>query len=543
MAYLNRSYQLFYRLSGFGFMFTHWSREAKFIHDIARLEAAELNHSHCGTEHLLLAILRSGDNLANHALRELALDYMTVKKALAELYPAEKEGEAKAEHKKETVKLTQHFKTVIEDLQWQSIVRPEHILQTLIAGPKGPDSYRALEILEQLSVSTRDIRKELDRAIEENKDDLSEPEDRYFQELENIRDKEAKEKLEVARLQKEEAKEKRRRARALKPLSIEECFAPDTRALIADAIALAEEFFAEEVGSEHFLLALTRLTESNASKVLLRQGVTEEKIRTIVADTTSDTNKESKELTFSHHAMSVLRLSYRESQAGSNARLEADMILLGLLAEVDCRAYRILAESAPNFDRLRLLLVDLREADQRELYLEKREPLLLGKSDEFKVSPKLRRNLKRHLSDVAEETLKEAAQEAIRSGDRSINSKHLLLGVLHVNDPFMSGLFESLGINTKSVRDAIDSINEEAVRSRFDLPGSWQISLPVDDETNDLIASACKLAGSKDEKAVTIRHLTTAIVDNESCAARQVLNVLRVDPENLKALLAATGGA
>lgn len=63
-------------------MFTHWTREAKFIHDIARLEAAELNHSICGTEHLLLAILRSGDNLANHALRELALDYMTVRKTL-----------------------------------------------------------------------------------------------------------------------------------------------------------------------------------------------------------------------------------------------------------------------------------------------------------------------------------------------------------------------------------------------------------------------------------------------------------------------------
>lgn len=107
----------------------------------------------------------------------------------------------------------------------------------------------------------------------------------------------------------------------------------------------------------------------------------------------------------------------------------------------------------------------------------------------------------------------------------------------------MSGLFESLGINTKSVRDAIDAINTEAVRSRLDLPGSWQISLPVDDETNDLIASACKLAGSKDEKSVTVRHLATAIVDSESCAARQVLDVLRVDPENLKSLLAATGGA
>ena len=530
-------------------MFTHWTREAKFIHDIARLEAAELNHSLCGTEHLLLAILRSGDNLANHALRELALDYMTVKKTLEELHPPDRTGQtdqAEAAEKKETVKLSQHFKTVIEDLQWQSVVRPEHLLQTLIAGKEGPDSYRALEILENLSVSARDVRKELDRAIEENKDDFSKAEDSYFEELENLRDREAKERLEVARLQeeeKEEEKEKRRRARLLKPLSIEECFAPDTRVLIGDAVALAEELGAEEVDSEHFLLALTRLTESNASKILLRQGVSEEKIRTLITNTASNTRDKSKELSFSHYALSVLRLSHRESQASNNTRLEADMILLGLLAEADCRAYKILAESAPNFDRLRLLLIDLREADQRDLHLKNREPLLLDKKDEFKVSPKLRKNLKRHLSDVAEETLKEAAQEAIRSGDRLINSKHLLLGVLQVKDPFMSGLFESLGINTKSVRDAIDAINTEAVRSRLDLPGSWQISLPVDDETNDLIASACKLAGSKDEKSVTVRHLATAIVDSESCAARQVLDVLRVDPEHLKALLAATGGA
>lgn len=525
-------------------MFTHWTREAKFIHDIARQEAEELKHSLCGTEHLLLAILRSGDNLANHALRELALDYMSVRKTLEQMYPPGKENKAEAEQKREPVKLSQNFKTVIEDLQWQSIVRPEHILQALIAGIGSTSSYRALEILEKLSVRPKDIRVELDRILVESADKPSRPpEDSYFEELESTRDKEARERLEVARLQAEEEKEKRRQARLLKPLSIEECFAPDTRALIADAIALAEELGAEEIESTHFLLALTRLTDSNASKVLLRQGVTEEKIRALIPDTTSDTKCESKELTFSHHALSVLRLSHRESQAANNTRLEADMILLGLIAEVDCRAYRILAESAPNFDSLRALLIDLRETDQRELYQKKREPLLLGKNEEIKVSPKLRRNLKRHLSDVAEETLKEAAQEAIRSGDRLINSKHLLLGVLHVKDPTMSGLFESLGINTRSVRDAIDAINTEAVRSRFDLPASWQISLPVDDETNDLIASACKLAGSKNEKSVTIEHLATAIVDSESCAARQVLDVLRVDPENLKALLAATGGA
>ena len=343
-------------------MFTHWTREAKFIHDIARLEAAELNHSLCGTEHLLLAILRSGDNLANHALRELALDYMTVKKTLEELHPPDRTDQTdltdqtKAKRKKETVKLSQHFKTVIEDLQWQSVVRPEHLLQTLIAGKEGADRYRALEILEKLSVSKRDVRKELDRAIEENKDDFSKAEDSYFEELENLRDREAKERLEVARLQeeeKEEEKEKRRRARLLKPLSIEECFAPDTRVLIGDAVALAEELGAEEVDSEHFLLALTRLTESNASKILLRQGVSEEKIRTLITDTASNTRDKSKELSFSHYALSVLRLSHRESQASNNTRLEADMILLGLLAEADCRAYKILAESAPNFDRLR----------------------------------------------------------------------------------------------------------------------------------------------------------------------------------------------
>lgn len=525
-------------------MFTHWTREAKFIHDIARQEAEELNYSLCGTEHLLLAILRSGDNLANHALRELALDYMSVRKTLEVMYPPDKENTGKTEQKREPVKLSQHFKTVIEDLQWQSIVRPEHILQALIAGIGSTSSYRALEILERLSVKPKDIRVELDRILVESLDKPSRPpEDSYFEELESIRDKEAKERLEVARLQAEEEKEKRRQARLLKPLSIEECFSPDTRILISDAIALAEELGAEEVGSTHFLLALTRLTNSNASKVLLRQGVTEEKIRTLIADTTSDTKGESKELTFSHHAISVLRLSYREAQAWTDAKLEADMILLGLTAEADCQAYRILAQSAPNFDRLRALLIDLREVDQRELYLKKQDPLLLGKSDEIKVSPKLRRDLKKHLSDLAEDILKEAAQEAIRSGDRLINSKHLLLGVLHVKDPVMTGLFESLGINTTSVRNAIDAINTEAVRSRFDLPASWQISLPVDDETNDLIASACKLAGSKSEKAVNIRHLVLALIERESCAARQVLDVLRVDPDNLKSLVAATGGA
>ncbi|HET9921485.1 MAG TPA: AAA family ATPase, partial [Ktedonobacteraceae bacterium] len=63
-----------------------------------------------------------------------------------------------------------------------------------------------------------------------------------------------------------------------------------------------------------------------------------------------------------------------------------------------------------------------------------------------------------HHTDEMRRVLSAAREEALRLRHRSINTEHLLLGLLKLRDPFIEGLFSSLRISTQRVVQALEFV-------------------------------------------------------------------------------------
>jgi ATP-dependent Clp protease ATP-binding subunit ClpC len=60
-------------------MFDKFTNRAKQVIKLAKKEAQRLNHNYLGTEHVLLGLLKLGQGIAVNVLRNLNLDYDTIR--------------------------------------------------------------------------------------------------------------------------------------------------------------------------------------------------------------------------------------------------------------------------------------------------------------------------------------------------------------------------------------------------------------------------------------------------------------------------------
>ncbi len=60
-------------------MFDKFTNRAKQVIKLAKKEAQRLNHNYLGTEHVLLGLLKLGQGIAVNVLRNLNLDYESVR--------------------------------------------------------------------------------------------------------------------------------------------------------------------------------------------------------------------------------------------------------------------------------------------------------------------------------------------------------------------------------------------------------------------------------------------------------------------------------
>ncbi|MGZ6298784.1 MAG: Clp protease N-terminal domain-containing protein, partial [Parachlamydiaceae bacterium] len=62
-------------------MFDKFTNRAKQVIKLAKKEAQRLNHNYLGTEHVLLGLLKLGQGVAVNVLRNLNIDFETVRAA------------------------------------------------------------------------------------------------------------------------------------------------------------------------------------------------------------------------------------------------------------------------------------------------------------------------------------------------------------------------------------------------------------------------------------------------------------------------------
>ncbi len=144
-------------------MFDKFTNRAKQVIKLAKKEAQRLNHNYLGTEHVLLGLLKLGQGIAVNVLRNFNLDYDTVRSEVERLVGFGPEIQIYGDPA-----LTGKVKKVFEFANEEAAslnhnyVGTEHLLLALLRQADGVAS----QVLENLNINLKDIRKEVLKELE-----------------------------------------------------------------------------------------------------------------------------------------------------------------------------------------------------------------------------------------------------------------------------------------------------------------------------------------------------------------------------------------
>lgn len=144
-------------------MFDKFTNRAKQVIKLAKKEAQRLNHSYLGTEHVLLGLLKLGQGIAVNVLRNFNLDYDIVRAEIEKMVGFGPEIQVYGDPA-----LTGKVKKVFEFANEEAAslnhnyVGTEHLLLALLRQTDGV----AAQVLENLNINLKDIRKEVLKELE-----------------------------------------------------------------------------------------------------------------------------------------------------------------------------------------------------------------------------------------------------------------------------------------------------------------------------------------------------------------------------------------
>jgi ATP-dependent Clp protease ATP-binding subunit ClpC len=144
-------------------MFDKFTNRAKQVVKLAKKEAQRLNHNYLGTEHVLLGLIKLGQGIAVNVLRNLTLDYESVRSEVERLVGFGPEIQVYGDPA-----LTGKVKKVFEYANEEAMslnhnyVGTEHLLLALLRQNDGV----AAQVLENLNINLKDIRKEVLKELE-----------------------------------------------------------------------------------------------------------------------------------------------------------------------------------------------------------------------------------------------------------------------------------------------------------------------------------------------------------------------------------------
>ncbi|CDR32876.1 ATP-dependent Clp protease ATP-binding subunit [Criblamydia sequanensis] len=144
-------------------MFDKFTNRAKQVIKLAKKEAQRLNHNYLGTEHILLGLLKLGQGVAVNVLRNLNIDFETVRSEVEKLVGYGPEIQVYGDPA-----LTGKVKKVFEYANEEAAnlnhnyVGTEHLLLGLLRQTDGV----AAQVLENLNVNLKEVRKEVLKELE-----------------------------------------------------------------------------------------------------------------------------------------------------------------------------------------------------------------------------------------------------------------------------------------------------------------------------------------------------------------------------------------
>lgn len=144
-------------------MFDKFTNRAKQVIKLAKKEAQRLNHNYLGTEHVLLGLLKLGQGVAVNVLRNMNIDFDTVRSEVEKLVGYGPEIQVYGDPA-----LTGKVKKVFEYANEEAAnlnhnyVGTEHLLLGLLKQTEGV----AAQVLENLNINLKEVRKEVLKELE-----------------------------------------------------------------------------------------------------------------------------------------------------------------------------------------------------------------------------------------------------------------------------------------------------------------------------------------------------------------------------------------
>ncbi len=144
-------------------MFEKFTNRAKQVIKLAKKEAQRLNHNYLGTEHVLLGLLKLGQGIAVNVLRNLNIDFETVRNEVERLVGYGPEIQVYGDPAL-TGKVKKVFECANEEASNlnHNYVGTEHLLLGLLKQTDGV----AAQVLENLNVNLKEVRKEVLKELE-----------------------------------------------------------------------------------------------------------------------------------------------------------------------------------------------------------------------------------------------------------------------------------------------------------------------------------------------------------------------------------------
>jgi ATP-dependent Clp protease ATP-binding subunit ClpC len=144
-------------------MFDKFTNRAKQVIKLAKKEAQRLNHNYLGTEHVLLGLMKLGQGIAVNVLRNMNLDYDTIRAEIERLVGFGPEIQVYGDPAL-TGKVKKVFEYANEEAATlnHNYVGTEHLLLALLRQTDGV----AAQVLENLNVNLKEVRKEVLKELE-----------------------------------------------------------------------------------------------------------------------------------------------------------------------------------------------------------------------------------------------------------------------------------------------------------------------------------------------------------------------------------------
>ncbi len=455
--------------------FTH---RARHVLSLAQEEAEHLQHSHIGTQHLLIGLMREEGGIAARVLRDLGLDIRRVEELVEQMTPEGQRGwTGRLELSPGTKKV---LELAVDEARrlGHHYVGTEHLLLGLVRQSEGI----AINVLTRLNVRPEEVRRQVRRVLQESSSGNAPPfgtfagnpvltvsptvqphgMERFTQRARHVLAlaQEEAERLQHSYIGTEHLligliREEGGVARhVLEDLGLDQHhitetvermtragqrttttrldLSPGTKKVLELAVDEARRMSHHYIGTEHLLLGLVRQSEGIALDVLKRLNVSPEEVRRQTRRVLQEAPLDWRgpELSLAKFTSVILTLTFAKAKELKHDHIGTEHVLLAMLMDDRSVAGNVLRTLGITADRVQELVQQL-PTSQATL------------PDHLRYSPDLLN------------ALGMAAEEAIGAGNPYLRSEHLLLGLVRQKDSPAIDILKQLNVSPEQVEKAV----------------------------------------------------------------------------------------